>query len=702
MAIIGEIRKHYWLLVAIIGVALLLFVLSDFQRKSTKHTTTLAVIAGEKLAITEFNKKLDDNIELQKANSGKENITAEETVQIRQSTWQQVISEIVMNKQYEELGIMVSVDELADLITGNNPHQAIVQSFTDPKTGKFDKKAVTNFIQNLDQVDPSMKERYLMMEKGIKNDRLNTKYNSLITKGLYVPTAIAKRGYLEANNMAKIRIAGVRYQTIPDSTVAVTDADFEKYYNENKYKFKQENPARDIEFVMFEPRMSAEDMQQLTQTVKRTYEDFLLATDVPAFVSANSENRYDSSWKKRGSFAPNIDSMLFSAPVGKIFEPMIDNEMYRIFKVVDRQSKPDSLRASHILISYAGTQVQGVTRSREEAIKLSDSLFDAVKKAPATFEAIAGKIGDDEVSRGKNGDLGWFADGSMVQPFNKAVLEGTIGDIVKVETQFGYHIIKIAGKKDPSLKIKVASVDFSMEPGSKTLENLYNEATAFATKNKTYESFQKAGKTLNLRSADRLSMNDYTIPGLKSAREVVRWAFNEETEKGDVSNVFDVDGTYVVAALKNKVDKGIIPLEVIKEPLKPLVIREKKAEMMMKKVNDKFATSKDVNALLAEFPGIKIDTADVSFASANIPNFGHEPVVTGQIFVAKPAQVTGPIKGEQGVFVFILDQKVEAPAVKDYENQKKQMAMYFQSRVGSVTSILQEKAEIKDNRLMFF
>jgi len=702
MAIIGEIRKHYWLLVAIIGVALLLFVLSDFQRKRTKQTNTLAVIAGEKLAITEFNKKVEDNIELQKASTGKENITAEEAVQIRQSTWQQVVNEIVMNKQYEELGIQVTVEELQDMITGNNPHQAIVQSFTDPKTGKFDKKAVNNFLQNLDQVDPSMKQRYLMMEKGIKNERLTNKYNNLILKGIYVPTAFAKRNYTETNTMAKVRIAGVRYQSIPDSAVTVTDADFEKYYNENKYKFKQENPARDLEFVMFEPRMSAEDMQQLTETVKKTYSEFLVATDVPGFVIANSENRYDSTWKKRGSFSSYIDSLLFNAPVGKVFEPMVDNEMYRIFKVVDRQSKPDSLRASHILISYAGTPIQTAKRTREEAMKLSDSVLNVVKQNPATFEALAGKMGDDEASRAKSGDIGWFADGTMVPEFNKAVMDGTIGEIVKVETQFGYHIIKIVGKKDPSVKIKVASVDYRMEPGTKTLENLYNEATAFATKNNTFEKFEKEGKALNLRNADRLTINDNTIPGLKTAREVIRWAFNEDTEKGDVSNVFDVDGTYVVAAVKNKVEKGIIPLDVLKDPIKPLVLREKKAEMMFKKVNNQFARLKDVNALAAEFPNIKIDTADVSFASANVPNFGHEPVLTGQIFAAKKGQTMGPVKGEQAVYVFILDQMMDAPVVKDYENQKKQIALYFQSRAGSFSGILQEKANIKDNRLLFF
>ena len=470
MAIIGEIRKHYWLLVAIIGVALLLFVLSDFQRKQGKQSNTIGVIAGEKIAITEFNKRVDENSEIQKLNSKKENLTAEENYQVRQQTWQQVVNEIVMNKQYDMLGITVSVDELQDLVMGNNPHDAILRSFTDPKTGQFDKKAVTNFLQNLDNpevVAPETKQQYLMMEKGIKAERQSTKYSNLVTKGYYVPTAFAKRNYTETNTMAQVRITGILYNTVSDSAVTVTDADYEKYYNENKYRFKQDKPMRDIEFVLFEPKMSAEDIALMESNVKKTYEEFILATDVAGFVNANSDNRYDSSWHKRGTFSPMIDSLLFSAPVGEVLQPMQDNGMYRIFKVVDRQAKPDSLRASHILVSYAGTPIQDATRTREEADKRADSILSVVKQIPGAFEGIAAATNDDQMAKTKAGDLGWFADGAMVPEFNEAVLKGAVGDIVKVETQFGYHIIKIAGKKDQAkaqIGRKCAHVDAPARP----------------------------------------------------------------------------------------------------------------------------------------------------------------------------------------------------------------------------------------------
>ncbi len=703
MAIIGEIRKHYWLLVAIIGIALLLFVLSDFSRKKSKQTNNIGIIAGEKISATEFNKKVEENIELQKANSGKDNMTSDESYKVRQGTWQQLMNEIVMNQQYDALGVTVTVDELDDLIRGKNPHSYIVQSFTDPNTGKFDAKAVNNFLQNLDNVDPKMKQRYLAMEKAIRIDRLTNKYNNLITKGLYVPKAFAKRSYEESNKMAQVRLTGVRYQVVPDSMVKITDADYEKYYNENKYKFVQDKPIRDLEYVLWETKASEEDRIKIKQDITKLYQEFTTVTDVPMFVNSVSDSRYDSTWKKRGSFSPMVDSILFSSAVGTIIPPQEENGMLRFFKLMDKQSRPDSLKASHILISFAGTQKQDVKRTKEAAIKESDSLLNVVKKNPAAFESIAGTLSDDEYAKKKMGDLGWFADGAMVPEFNNAVLKGNVGDIVKVESQFGFHIIKITGKKDPTPKIRVASVDRKIEASSKTVEMVYNQASSFAAENNTIEKFDKAvkDKGLDLRKGERTDAMADNLPGVAHAREVVRWAFNEETKKGAVSNVFETDGSYVVAAVKTIVEKGTVPLEVLKEGIKPLVIREKKADLITKRINAQFAKLKDINQIIQEYKG-KIDTVDVSFASANIPIYGHEPKVTGQIFSMKKGQMSAPIQGEQAVYVVIYDGVKEAPATTDFANQIRQMEMNFQNRANQIPTLLEDKAKVTDNRLTFY
>ncbi|HOW29983.1 MAG TPA: SurA N-terminal domain-containing protein [Bacteroidales bacterium] len=706
MAIIGEIRKHYWLLVVIIGIALLLFVVSDFSRRSSKHTNTIGVVAGDKISIVDFNKRVEENSEIQKINTKKENLTAEENFQVRQSTWSQMVNEMVMGKQHDMLGVTVSVDELDDLIRGKNPHQYILQSFTDPNTGQFDQKAVNNFLQNLDNeemVSPEMKQRYLMMEKAIKTDRLTTKYNSLITKGFYVPTAFAKRNYEESNAMASCLVTGVRYSMVSDSAVKITDEDYQKYYEENKYKFQQEEPARDIEYVVFSIKPSEADMAALQEDVTKLAAEFAQTTDNVNFVNTSSDSRFDSTWHKRGQMTPQLDSMLFSAPVGVVLGPVNDNNMMRLFKVIDRQSRPDSLKASHILISYAGSQINSATRTKARATVIADSVLNLVKTNPAQFELLGGTISDDDFAKKKQGDLGWFADGAMVPEFNKAVLEGNIGDIKKVETVFGYHIIKITGKKDPSTKIKYASVDRRIEASAKTFEAIYNQASEFAAQNNSIEKFEKTvkDKGLDMRKAERLDAMGNQIPGVTNAREIVRWAFNEETKKGAVSNVFDTDGSYVVATLKNTIDKGFVPLEVLKDPIKPLVLREKKAQTIIEKLNKQLAGSKDITKVSGLYP-VTVDTVDVSFASANLPNYGHEPKLTGQVFAAPKAQLSGPVQGEQAVYLFIVNDVKAAPATKEFENQKRQLSMYFQSRVNSIPGILEKKANIKDSRPLFY
>lgn len=706
MAIIGSIRKHYWLLVVVIGVALLLFVVSDFSRRSNKHTNTIGVVAGDKISAVDFNKKVEENTEIQKINSKKDNLTSEENYQVRQSTWNQMVNEMVMTNQEEALGITVSLDELDDLIRGKNPHAYIVQSFTDPNTGKFDQKAVNNFLQNLDNeqmVSPEMKQRYLMMEKAIKNDRLTTKYNSLISKGFYIPTAFAKRNYEESNAMASCLVSGIRYNVIADSAVKLTDADYEKFYQENKYKYEQDKPARDIEYVVFSIKPSEADINAIEEEMAKLNAEFAQTTDNSAFVGSNSDSRYDSSWHKRGSLSPKLDSALFSAPLGVVIGPVNDNNTFRLFKVTDRQSRPDSLKASHILIAYAGSQVQKATRTKERASQLADSVMNVVKSNPAMFEVLGGTISDDEYAKKKQGDLGWFADGAMVPEFNSAVLNGNLGEIKKVETVFGYHIIKITGKKDPSVKIRYASVDRRIEASSKTYETIYNEASEFAAQNNSIEKFEKTvkDKGLDMRKAERLDQMANQIPGVTNAREVVRWAFNKDTKKGDVSNVFDTDGSYVVATLKSSLEKGFVPLEVLKDAIKPLVLRDKKAEIITDKLNKQLAGNTDITKISSVYPAT-VDTVDVSFSSANIPNYGHEAKLTGRIFAAPQAQLTGPVKGDQAVYMFILKEMKPAPETKDFENQKRQMAMYFSSRVNSIPGILEKKANIKDNRVLFY
>lgn len=707
MALIGDIRKRSGLLVIIIGVALAAFVLGDLLSNrggSRKGMNNLAEINGEKILATDFNQRVEDNMEAQKLNTQKENLTAEEQFQIRQQTWEQVVNETLLQEEVSKLGLTVTTEELDDQIRGKNPHSYIVQSFRDPQSGQFDPASVVNFLKNLDNVDPQMKDRYLQIEKAIKEDRLNTKYRNLIGKGFYVPMAFAKRDYEARNTQIKARYYGASYSSIADSAVKVTDADFDKYYAENKFRYQQE-ASRDLEYVTFEILPSDEDRDKINREVQKLYSEFVSVENVPGFVNSTSDERYDSTWIKKGGLPYQLDSLMFNSEIGTCYGPYIENNMFQMARLVNVQTRPDSLKASHILISYQGTNVNPDTKlTKEQAKAKADSVLTVVKSNPSKFDELAGTINDDATAAKSKGDLNWFADGAMVPAFNTAVLNGKIGDLLVVETQFGFHVIKITGKTSPTKKVRVAFVKRMIEPSSKTMQDVYTQASQFALEAKNIEGFNKLidEKKLTKRLAERVNAEQNSLPGLTSARQVVMWAFNEDTKKGDISTVFDLEGRYMVAVLKEIREKGTPTLEQLKETIEPLVKRDKKAETLIAEINKNIKSLKDLDLGYRSL-GMRADTNNVTFASSNLPGYGKEDDVIGTLFTMKQGQMSKPVKGNQAVFILVADQITPAPPKDDLTSEKRMIKNAFITRTQrEPAAALKRNADIEDNRLKFF
>jgi peptidyl-prolyl cis-trans isomerase D len=706
MALIGDIRKRSGLLVAIIGIALAAFILGDLlsNRNPRRGINTIGEVNGEKILATTFNQRVDENLEARKQNTGNENLSADEQFQIRQQTWEQVVNETLLLEEVAKLGLSVSKQELDDQIRGKNPHMYIQQSFRDPQTGAFDPANVLSFLQNLDNVDPQMKQRYLIIEKAIKEDRLNTKYRNLVTKGFYVPAAFAKRDYEARNTKIGARYYGAAYTSIADSVVTLTDADYEKFYKENKHKYQQE-ASRDIEYVTFDILPSEEDRAKIAAEVQQLYTEFATAENIVSFVNTTSDERYDSTWMKKGSVPYQLDSIMFNSSPGVTFGPYIESNAYTIARLVDVQSRPDSLKASHILVTWAGTNVNPATTiTKIQASQKADSILSVVKGNSAKFDEIASTMNDDETAAKSKGDLNWFADGAMVPQFNNAVLNGKVGDVLKVETQFGYHIVKITGKTAPVKKVRIAYVKRNLEPSSRTIQDVYTLASQFAIESKNAEGFNKLidERGYTRRLAERVGIEQNNLPGITQAREVVRWSFDEKNEIGAISPVFDLEGRYMVALLKEKREKGFPTLEQVKEFIEPLVKRDKKAETLIAEINKEIKSIADLNKGYLAL-GMKADTNEIAFAASNLPGYGKEDEAIGVLFTLKEGQMSNPVKGNQAVFVLVAD-KVNAAAPKDdYTAEKRMISNAFRTRAQrDVTEALKRKAEIEDNRLMFY
>jgi peptidyl-prolyl cis-trans isomerase D len=706
MAVIGTIRKHSALAVILVGVAISAFIISDLFTGNSggRSIPSVGVIAGEEITAMDYNRRVEDNLEIQRTNQNKESLTAQEAFDIRQSTWNQYLNEIIMGKEYEKLGLSVTTEELYDLVQGPRPHNLIRQYFQDPQTQQYNPELVLNFLQNLDNMQPEVKKQWLNLEKYIKDDRMNQKYQALVAKGYYMPEAFVSLDNQNKKRNAEVRYVGVRYTAVTDDEVTLTDKDYETYYEKNKHSYEQE-ASRDIDYVIFEVLPSAEDRMETRESIYQIYDDFRNATDFISFVNSTSDKRYDSAWFKKGQLPVSLDSIMFSATPGTFVPPFEENNKWQMARLMDIQSRPDSMKAEHVLIAYQGSMraAETVTRTKEQAERKADSILNVLKAEPTKMQALAFTLSDDGSAKQNNGDLGWFADGAMVGPFNDAVAKGKIGDIVKVETMFGYHVLKITGKKDPVTKVRVAIVERAIEPTSKTFQDIYTQASTFAGENNSQAKFESAVTNLGLnkRSATYLREMGNTIAGIDYPREIIRWAYHEDIKLGEVSPVFDVGGSYVVAILTNIREKGAIPLEQMKENIKSFVMNEKKAQIIKERMkssgNDIYQVARDFNT--------KVDTnLTLTFSARNIPGFGSEFQVIGEIFAMNEGEQSEPIQGNGGVFVVILDRFYEPAPSADLKAGQAQLQNSFRSRLSGnpMFTALQKKTKIEDNRLLFF
>ena len=707
MAIIGRIRKHSGLAVIIVGVAIAAFVIGDFGKKRTKGTNEVGSVNGEALPYQEFSNKVEESIQYQKENTGSDKITDEETYSIRQNTWNTLVKNLLMQAEYDELGLTVSSDELFDQVQGKNPHRFILQYFKDPKTNAYDPALVRNYLKNLDNMEPKNKEQWLRFEKAIKDDRIETKFNNLVKKGYYMPKAFLKKIYTESAQTLYIRSFSPSLTTVPDNSVIIADADYQAFYDKNKEMFFQEESTRELNYVLFEVKASDLDRKKIAEDVNLIYKDFLFSSDLPNYISANGDKKYDSTYKKKGSFPGILDSTSFSSKPGTLYPPFEMNNTWYMAKLLDIQERPDTMKGSQILITFAGSPLknESVKRIREQAKSRADSMMTVLKKTPEKFREFAQKYSDFPSAKDDGGELKEILDG---QPnfgiFFNSGLTMKPNDMKVVETNIGYAIFQLTSKTKPIKKAKMAILQRNIEPSNQTFQETYLKASAFAGQNRTKDAFSKASteKGLPNRTAENIREMDNYLNGLSSAREVVRWAYTENTKIGDISPVFDLTGKYVVAILTGIADKGYIPLDKVKDRIAQNVRNEKKVAMLADRLTQSIKAIKNFNQLAMQSQA-KIDTANMTFGGFNNSAIGREPEIVGRLFTCKAGELIGPLKGKFGAYVAIIDNINSVPEKQDFTGERMQQESGFANRAtGLIYEAIKKAGKIIDYRKNFF
>lgn len=343
MAAIEKIRKRSGLLIAIIGLALLAFVLQDLFQSTGRHREyNVAVIDGEKIPYKDFEDLKNKNMENMKRSYGA-NLTSAQTYNVYNSTLEQMIKDNIMTKEYNAVGMHVTAEELYDQFVGEEPHQWVVQNFSDAN-GNFDRATLENYMQNLDNAPVEYRNQWVEFENAIKENRLESKFDNLVKASFYLPKRLADKYNETKNTKATADVVVLRYASIPDSTVTVTDQDKKSYYEENKYRFETDE-TRAIDYVVFEINPSEDDDQSAKQFVENMKEDFTNTENVINFVNANSDLRYDSTWLGRPDVPAVVEEMLFAPEnePGFVYGPYFDQNSYNLIRLVDRQVIEDSL-----------------------------------------------------------------------------------------------------------------------------------------------------------------------------------------------------------------------------------------------------------------------------------------------------------------------------------------------------------------------
>jgi peptidyl-prolyl cis-trans isomerase D len=704
MAIIGSIRKQSGLAVIIVGVAIAAFVIGDFGKKRARGTTDIAVVNGEEIPYVDFSAKVEEALNNQKESKGNDKVTDQESFQARENVYDAMVKDVIMGKEYDELGFIVSPEELFDQVQGKQPHRYILQYFKDPKTGIYNPATVLNYLKQLDQMEPKAKKQWLSFEKAIKEDRLETKFNNLVSKSFYMPKTFLNQDYLNQNRSMQVRFVSPNPFIIADSTVKITDADYQEFYNNNKQLFYQDDAFRDIDFVTFDVNPSQIDRKRTAQDVTLLFKDFQASPDPITFMNANSDKKFDSSYVKKGVLPARIDSLLFDSKVGDFIQPYDDNNAWYMAKLVDRQERPDTMKGLQCMIAFNNPNNDKIKRTKEEAKVKADSLLTILKKKPEMFDNFVQNVSDFGNNK-EAAELKSITDGNAgLSLFFDAGLKMKPKEFKVIETMIGYSIFRLDSKTKPVEKIKAAVLARNIDPSNQTFQDTYTKASAFAGQNRTSEAFDKASSTQGLqkRQAQSMRESDNAVMGMPNAREVVRWAFSENTKIGDISPVFDLQGKYMVAILKGATPKGLVPLDLIKSRITVTVKGYKKVSVVKDKLAGVMNNDKDLYSI-AKKMNIKVDTGVITFSGMNRSPIARDPVVIGMLFTSPTGKLLGPLQGRYGTYAVIIDGINEPGKKEDYSREYYQEKQNFEQRAAQgIYPALQKIARISDSRLRFY
>ncbi|MDR1455845.1 MAG: SurA N-terminal domain-containing protein [Tannerella sp.] len=710
MATLEKIRNLSGLLVGVVGLALFAFIIGDFLNSGSSYFKTppdqVAKVEGTSINYSYYQSRIEEMTNVYKMGNNTGNLPEEYLSQIRQSVYSSLIQEIVLNEALDKLGIRVTGEELFDMVQGENVSPMVQQIplFTDPQTGVFNKARALNILKTIENLDAAPQEQraeleslrnyWLFWERNIKQQRLQEKYTTLLAKAIVANPLEAKNAYEGGLESSDIIFAMQSYATVPDSLVSVSDAEAKRLYDQRREQFRQKE-ARIMDYISVDIRPSEDDFQKVGEDSEKVREELSSTHTITEMTNIRPEMKYVDAFKSEKTLDPDIASFVAKAEINEVEGPVFKDDSYRLCKLVDKTVAPDSVKVSHIFLT---------AQSGSDVTALADSLLN-VLKAGGSFEELSTEHSADRQSVANGGEVGWFTDEIALtqigEDFRNAIFSAPLNQPVIAKTSFGTHIIKITEQTASVPKYKVADITLQVTPSTKTYGFIYNELNQFLSRNNTAEKIsQSAGDAgYSLVPNVRVTTEDRTIGSVPDSRQVIRWAF-ESARKDEVSTIFECKSHFVIAVRKSALPEGYQPFASVASMLKYELVAREKGEEIATGLKEKNLRTLDA---CAQAMNATPDTVKfISMNTSRITGIGLEPALNAEIAYAPIDQLTGPVVGNNGVYMFTVTNRVEE--AREYDEQQEIRALEAGNayRVGyQAVQELISRAKVIDRRIRF-
>lgn len=698
MATLEKIRSKSVLLFVIIIVALLAFILGDFLTSGQTYFgsgTTVAKAGDVKVDYTEYQNRVNM---LNEQNRNAQNVDADEQ---SAQVLNEILLEKMLEKEYKDLGIVVTDNELTQAMTGAVPHPAAQQFIMgmaqNLRLQNPSGAAVYDAMMNPQkyglpaEISEPLKQAWADQEKQLEDILLSQKFARLVS-GLFTANDLDARAmYNDVNTSRTVAFAAKGYAEVTDEEAAVTDADRRAAWEEDKGFYRLNEPLREVEYIVVRIEPSQDDRLAAQQAVEQALVA-LNANEGTADVASDSRFVVNNISATRSHITDaGLKSFVDSARTGQARVISNVGDQYTLAKLLGVTNEIDSINITMI--------------GRPDGASL-DSVMNLLNAGSKFADVVDGEtiVGQDSV---------WTSLAGPNVPANikNALTTGEIGrPFIVTDTVQGNPVTtlyRINRRHAAVPYYELAMIEYTVDPSQETLAKLSADLRTYVSSNPSAEQFSKnaaeAGYTV---LTDVVGASSAHLAGMPDSRPALKWIMN--ADKGQIMPIFqDNKQTYYLAAVvKDVFDGEYMPwnASVIAEQVNQKALRNKKAQILKERYAGK---AKDV-AGYAKLMGVEPQTTDVTFSSTMVPGLGFgETKVLGNIGAAEKGKVSDVIDGNNSVVVFVVENEA-APAREynfdEYANQFNRslgIAGYGLQRQQKVFDMLKGKEDVENNSLKF-